>query len=196
MNNQYNIFFIELVSTLCNHGFSGSYLFKGALKERRNTGGLMAEIIISNVSVYAAIADEAFVDMEKRLEESRKLRSEGEGWIVSFDPSQKSFKSALIYIVFSALWLEAILHLRIADQHGKSHSKEVDRKSYEEKLAILGVDDREISCSLAAFRELRREIIHEKAFFAQDKFRSAQDEARKVRHLMQIIQEKLGKATD
>ena len=154
----------------------------------------MEPIILTNVNVYAAIAEEAFVDMEKRLAEGRKQRSDGEGWIISFDPSQKSFKSALVYIIFSALWLEAILHLRIANQHGKSRAKDVDRKSYEEKLAILGVNDGELSCSLATFRELRREIIHEKAFFAQDKFRAAQDEARKVRHLMQRIQERLGEA--
>lgn len=156
----------------------------------------MAQIILSNVKVYAAIAEEAFVDMEKRLAEGRKPRSDGNGWILSFDPSQKSFKSALVYITFSALWLEAILHLRIADQYGKSRSKEVDRKSYEEKLAILGVNDGELFCSLEAFRELRREIIHEKAVFAQDKFRAAQNEARKVRQLMRIIQEKLCKEGD
>lgn len=156
----------------------------------------MAQIILSNVNVYATIAEEAFVDMEKRLAEGRKARSDGEGWILSFDPSQKSFKSALVYITFSALWLEAILHLRITDQHGKSRSKEVDRKSYEEKLAILGISDGELSCSLVAFRDLRREIIHEKAFFSQDKFRTAQDEARKVRQLMQRIREKLGDECD
>lgn len=154
----------------------------------------MTQIILSNANVYAAIAEEAFVDMKKRLAEGRKPRSDGDGWILSSDPSQTSFKSALVYITFSALWLEAILHLRIADQHGKTRSKEVDRKSYEEKLAILGVNDEELSCSLAAFRELRREIIHERAFFAQNKFRTAQDEARKVRQLMQRLQETLGEA--
>jgi len=154
----------------------------------------MTQIITSNVDVYAAIAEEAFVDMEKRLAEGRKPRADGKGYIVKFDPSQKSFKSALVYITFSALWLEAILHLRIADQHGKSRSKEADRKSYEEKLEILGVSDGELSCSLEAFRTLRREIIHEKAFFDQNKHRVAQDEARKVRQLMQIVQEKLVEA--
>ena len=164
------------------------------LDESRNTGGPMTQFIASNVDVYAAIAEDAFVDMEKRLAEGRKPRSDGEGWILSFDPSQESFKSALVCITFSALWLEAILHLRIADQYGKSRSKEVDRKSYEEKLEILGVSDGELSCSLAAFRYLRREIIHEKAFFDQNKFRVAQDEARKVRQLMQRVQEKLVEA--
>lgn len=151
----------------------------------------MTQVIISNVDVYAAIAEDAFVDMEKRFAEGRKLRSDGEGWIISFDPSQNSFKSALVYITFSALWLEAILHLRIAEQYGKSRSKDDDRKSYEEKLEILGVSDEELSCSLAAFRDLRREIIHEKAFFDQNKPQVAQDEAQKVRQLMQKIQKKL-----
>ncbi len=151
----------------------------------------MTQIIMSNVDVYAAIADEAFVDMEKQLIEGREPRSDGKGWILSFDPSQKGFKSALVCITFSALWLEATLHLHIADQYGKSQSKEADRKSYEEKLKILGIRDEELSCALAAFRDLRRTIIHEKAFFDQNEFRFAQDEARKVRQLMQRVQEKL-----
>ena len=154
----------------------------------------MTEIILSNVNVYAAIAEEAFAETEKRLEEGRKPRSDGEGWVLSFDPSQKSFKNALIYITFSALWLEAILHLRIADQHGKRRSKEIDRKSYEDKLAVLGIIDEELSLSLAAFRDLRREIVHEKAFFSQGEFRTAQNEAHKVRRLMQRIREALGEA--
>lgn len=165
---------------------------EGVLSEQHNSGDLMAQIILSNVNVYAAIAEEAFVDMEKRLAEGRKHRSDGEGWVLSFDPSQKSFKSALVYITFSAIWLEATLHLRIADKYGKNRSKEADRKTYEEKFAILGVNDENLFSLLAAFRDLRREIIHEKAFFTQNKFRTAQDEARKVRQLMQRIQRTLG----
>lgn len=151
----------------------------------------MTELILSNVNVYAAIAEEAFVEMEKRLKEGRKPRSDGKGRTISFDPSQKSFKNALIYITFSALWLEATLHLRISDKYGKRRSKEVDRKSYEEKLAVLGISDEELSLSLAAFRDVRREIVHEKAFFFQGKFRTAQNEAQKVRRLMQRIQKVL-----
>lgn len=78
-----------------------------ALDEPRNIGGLMTQIFPSNVDVYAAIAEEAFAEMEKRLTEGRKLRADGKGYINKFDPSQKSFKSALISITFSALWLEA-----------------------------------------------------------------------------------------
>jgi len=151
----------------------------------------VTHIVPSNVNVYAAIAEEAFADMEKRLTEGRKPKADGKGWVISFDPNQKSFKSSLIYITFSALWLEAILHQRITSMHGKSRSKDVDRQTYEEKLKILGVNDEELSCSLAEFRALRREIIHEKAFFDQNKFRVAQDEARKVQQLMRTVRDKL-----
>lgn len=65
----------------------------------------MEQIILSNVKIYAAIAEEAFEDMEKRLAEGRKPRSDGKGWVLSFDPSRKSFKSALVYITFSAFWV-------------------------------------------------------------------------------------------
>jgi hypothetical protein len=44
---------------------------------------------------------------------------------------------------------------------------------------------------LRDFRDLRREIIHEKAFFGQKKSRVAQDEAHEVRRMMQKVQEKL-----
>lgn len=151
----------------------------------------MTQIVLSNVDVYAAIAEEAFADMERRAAEDRRPKANGKGWIISFDPTQKSFKSALVYITFSALWLEAILHLRITSLHGKSLSKNADRKTYEEKLKILGVNDEELSCSLVEFRDLRREIIHEKAFFDQNKSRVAQDEARKVQQLMLRVRDKL-----
>jgi hypothetical protein len=161
------------------------------IKGRCSSGGPMNEIIISNVGIYAEIAEEAFAEMEKGVEEDRKPNSDGDGWIVTFDPSQKSFKCALVFITFSALWLEAILHLRIADKRGKSLSRQIDRKSYEEKLEFLGVNDQGLSDSLRDFRDLRREIIHEKAFFGQKKCRVAQDEAHEVRRMMKKVQEKL-----
>lgn len=184
-------FCIELTSGLSKHGRRQVEILERTSNETRKIGDLMTQNVPSNVDVYAAIAEEAFADMERRTAEGRKPKADGKGWVISFDPTQKSFKSALVYITFSALWLEAILHLRITRLHGKSRSKTVGRKTYEEKLKILGVNDEELSCSLAEFRALRREIIHEKAFFDQNKFRVAQDEAQKVQQLMLRVRDKL-----
>lgn len=154
----------------------------------------MTHIIHSNVNIYAAIAEEAFADMEERLANECRPGTDGNGWIRTFDPSQRSFKSALVYITFSAMWLESILHLRIADRLGKSRAKRFDRKSYEEKLEFLGVSDTDLSRSLCEFRDLRREIIHEKAYFEQSEIRFAQKEARKVRRMIRNVQGKLDEA--
>ncbi len=72
---------------------------------RCSYGGPMNEMILSNVDIYAAIAEEAFADMEEGLAEGRKKKSEGDGWVLSFDPSHKSFKSALVYITITAFWI-------------------------------------------------------------------------------------------
>lgn len=68
----------------------------------------MKQIILSNVDIYPAIAEEAFVDMEKGLAKGRKPRSEGDGWILTFAPSRQSFKSVLVYITFAAFFWPTI----------------------------------------------------------------------------------------
>jgi len=59
------------------------------------------------------------------------------GWIITFDPEQKSFKQAMIAIAFTGMWLEAFLHLRIVRDYGVKKFEEYDFKSYADKLQHL-----------------------------------------------------------
>lgn len=151
----------------------------------------MGQFVVSNAGIYFAIAEEAFAEMEDDLAKNRTPKEDGSGWIIKYDPDQKSFKNALICIVFSTLWLEAILHIKIAARYSKQEAKKQDRKSYALKLEMLGVDDPEVLSEATDFRELRRLIVHEKAFFDKGDHRTAQDEARKTWGLMRRIAQEL-----
>lgn len=117
--------------------------------------------------------------------------ADGKGWILTFDPSRRSFKAALIHIIFSACWLEAKLHLEIASRFSKTKADQFDKKRYEDKLELLGVLDEELRGRFTSFRDLRRELAHEKAFFNQGSVLVAQKEARQVRMLMQEVSRRL-----
>ena len=70
----------------------------------------MAKLVVTNVSTYRAIATEAFEAMRGLVESGRWPKEDGSpGWILKFDPDQKSFKQAMIAIVFTGMWLEALL---------------------------------------------------------------------------------------
>lgn len=141
----------------------------------------MREIVVSNFQIYSDIAEDAFLQMQEQSSKGRKPRLDGEGWINTLDLDQKSFKSALVYIAFAGMWLEAILHLLVVKHLGAAAYKKVDRLTYEKKLAALGINDDDLFGSLKYFRDLRRELLHEKAYFEQNNIRTAQDEAVKVR---------------
>ena len=104
----------------------------------------MNKPIISNVTVYKAIAEEAYSDMVQLVNSGRKRKTDGsDGWIIQLDPEQKSFKKAMISIVFTGMWLEALTHLLIVKKFGEKKFKEYDFKSYEEKLELLGITEKE-----------------------------------------------------
>lgn len=148
----------------------------------------MAELIYTNVSTYRAIAIEAFEAMQELVESGRQPKGDGSpGWILQFDPNQKSFKQAMIVIVFTGMWLEALLHLLIVRDHGEAKFREVDYKSYEEKLRLVGIDDNSILEAAARFRIARKELVHEKAHFNAGETQTAQDEARNAYQLMLAI---------
>lgn len=155
----------------------------------------MSDFVPTNVQMYGEIAEDAFRDMENLLEKGRRSKPGGDGWIIKPDPNHKSFKSALVFIAFSGMWLEATLHLLIVKHHGTAAFNKIDNSKYEAKLKFLGIDDQSLSDCLADFRILRRELLHEKAFLKQfTKPRIAQDEARKVRSTMQHVRARLEKA--
>ncbi len=148
----------------------------------------MAELIYTNVSTYRAIAIEAFEAMQELVESGRRPKEDGSpGWILQFDPNQRSFKQAMVVIVFTGMWLEALLHLLIVRDHGEAKFREVDYKSYEEKLRLVGIDDNSILEAAKRFKTARKALVHEKAHFDTGATKTAQDEARNAYQLLLTI---------
>lgn len=152
----------------------------------------MNELILTNVFTYKAIAVDAFESMQEHMESCRRTKDDGsQGWILQFDPSQKSFKQAMIVIVFTGMWLEALLHLLIVRSHGEAKFRELDFKSYEEKLKLLGVFEESVLEAATRFRKARKELVHEKAHFDTSETKIAQDEAHNAYQMLLAIESAL-----
>ena len=148
----------------------------------------MENFIFTNISTYKAIADESYHKMCDLMEAGRKPLPDG-GWVVSVDPEQKSFKQAMISVVFSAMWIDAYLHQLIAKRSGVEKAEELDRKKYEKKLQYLGVNDQSIISQVTDFREARNEMVHEKAYADTGDIKTAQGEAEKAYNLRRILEQ-------
>lgn len=83
----------------------------------------------------------------------------------------------MIVIVFTGMWLEALMHLLIVRDYGRKKFEEVDFSSCEEKLRLLGCSNQEILDRVARFRKVRKALVHEKAHFDDGRIMKAQDEA-------------------
>lgn len=150
----------------------------------------MNHFVHTNVEVYGAIAVEAYQKMVQSIEAGRRPKPDGSvGWIVKIDPAQTSFKQAMICLVFTGMWLEAMMHLLIVKEHGENRYKEYDFKSYEEKLTLLGCTDKELLTSVSRFRKGRKTLVHEKAHFDDVEIRWAQKEAENAHGLLTAINE-------
>lgn len=152
----------------------------------------MTAFIFTNVSVYKAIAEDAYTQAIALLEINRTPKPDGNGYILHYDPESKSFKSAMVTIVFAGMWLEALLHLQIVHKLGEEKFREFDRKSYEEKLMLLGVSDERVLSNVKRFRESRKDLVHEKAHFNQGTIKTAQDEAGFAISLMHELEAVVG----
>ena len=154
----------------------------------------MNRFVFTNVAIYKAIADEAYHKMVQSVEAGRRRKPDGSaGWIVTYDPDQTSFKQAMISVVFTGMWLEAVTHLLIVKVHGKDKFKEYDFKSYEEKLTLLGCIDQELLNSVSRFRQARKSLVHEKAHFDDAEIRWAQKEAENAHELLLAVNEHFSK---
>jgi hypothetical protein len=148
----------------------------------------MSQLVITNVSIYKAIAIGAHAEMQELLTSGRRPKEDGSpGWIITYDPDQKSFKQAMIAIVFTGLWLEALLHLLIVRDHGVNTFNKYDRKSYSEKLRLLGCSDNAVLASADRFQNCRKELVHEKAYLDTGQIKTAQDEADNAHQLLVSI---------
>ena len=136
--------------------------------------------IHTNYQVFYHIAEEAYIAMGEALNQSRRPKPNDEqGWIITYDPKQTSFKYAFIAIVFCGIFLESLLHLLIVKHKGLDVFNEYDFKLYGDKLRLLGCDDPEILEGCRHYQEARREIVHEKTHIDRidRNFRVAQKEA-------------------
>lgn len=137
----------------------------------------MERLIITNVFVYKSIAEDAYIQAVETEKKSRTTRLDNSGYVLRYDPEHTSFKSSIITVVFAGMWLEALTHLLIVRGHGEKKYREYDRKSYEDKLRLLGVEDEELLLLVGQLRATRRELIHEKAHFDIRTIKIAQKEA-------------------
>lgn len=148
----------------------------------------MSQVVISNVSAFKAIAVSAYTEMCELTSSGRRPKNDGSfGWIITFDLEQKSFKLAMITIVFTGMWLEAFLHLLIVKNHGVAKFKEYDRKSYADKIQLLGCFKPTIIEAATIFQKCRKELVHEKAYLDSGEIRKAQDEAENAHQLLLAV---------
>jgi len=150
----------------------------------------MDRLVITNISIYKAIAEEAYQNMVEMMNAGRRPKPDGStGWIITFDPKQTSFKQSMISIVFTGIWLEALMHLLIVRKFGKNKFKEYDFKSYEDKLQLLGCSDQELLERVSRFRNTRKSLVHEKAHFDDGEIKRAQVEAENANTMLIAIHE-------
>jgi hypothetical protein len=122
----------------------------------------------SNAAVYRAIAEEAQVESERQDTAARTPKPDGSnGFVIEYDPARQSFKQSLIAVAFSGIYLEALLCLEGTQRMGARWLREIDRKTYEEKLIELGVTDQALQ-SAERLRKSRKDLVHEKAVPASE----------------------------
>ena len=85
----------------------------------------VGDIALTNCSTYREIAIEACEISRDLLDAGRRPKDNG-GWVLSYDPERRSFKSACIAIVFAGVWFEAAAHLAFVERHGRAGAKEFD----------------------------------------------------------------------
>jgi hypothetical protein len=119
----------------------------------------------SNLSVYRSIADEANAQAQLLWDQARTPKPDGSaGFTIALDPSRKAFKQSMIAIAFSAIYFEALLYLVGTKKMGAKWNDEWDRKkTLEQKLRELGVNDEDFLNSAERLRKSRKDLVHEKA---------------------------------
>lgn len=90
------------------------------------------------------------------------------GYIIRWDPDRRSFKSAMITVVFCGMVLDALLYMELSARRGRVEAARIDRRPHEKRLEALGITDAGILDRVAAFREARKDLVHEKAIELAD----------------------------
>lgn len=145
--------------------------------------------LFTNINIYREIAEDACEAMWELDKVGRTPKNDGSGgYVLNYDPDRRSFKNAMVVIVFTGMWLEALLHQIIVDIHGEDKFNKVDRSfNYERKLELIGVTDSTLLGKVKRFRESRKELVHEKAHFDAGVIKVAQEEATLASEVMREI---------
>ena len=182
------------------------------------TEGKSHDFVHTNIHVFYKIAQESYEAISQDLNSRRKPKPGDEpGWIIAYDPYQKSFKNAFVTIIFSVVYLESLFHLLMVKQFGKEISEYRDREKLEKKLINLvvikrlgvekaytekkkmtdvifetllnklGDDEKSLIGSCKTLRETRNGIIHEKAHFDSGKIHVAQKEAENAFEVVKAV---------
>ena len=151
--------------------------------------------MITNIDVYFAIAEESQAEAERLENLARRPNPDG-GFIITYDPERKSFKNSLIAITFAGIYLESLLYMVGVKKFGRDeYDKKYDHKSYEDKLKLFGVTDATLLAEAKHVREMRRDLVHEKAVEFGDltaaAIHVAQDEAKKTVSFVKKVKERL-----
>lgn len=119
--------------------------------------------LISNLATFRAIAVEAHEEMRRLDDQARSHKPDGsDGYVITLDPTCRSFKQALITVAFAGVYFEALTYL-VARQQSESQARKVDRAAYREKLVVLKVTDELLLQAAESFRLDRNDLMHEKA---------------------------------
>jgi hypothetical protein len=157
--------------------------------------------MISNIGLYFAIAVEAQAEAERLDNLARRPKPDEEpGFIITYDPEQKSFKNSLIAIAFAGMYLESLFYIAGKKRYGKNkYNKKYDHKSYEEKLQLCGLIDQTLLTEAKHFREMRRELVHEKAVelsdLTADTIHFAQDDAKRAVSFVKQVAQRLAQVS-
>jgi hypothetical protein len=139
--------------------------------------------VFSNVQVFLDIAKEHLAQCEKSLDAHRTPRTDGvNGYILSPDPERRSFKSGLIAIAFAGVYLDALLRVVMILRLGMTKAQQLEMRTYETKMAALGVTDQDLLARTKDFRESRNDVMHEEPIvdgvLLKRSPKAAQDEAK------------------
>ena len=122
---------------------------------------------LSNAAVFLAIAENALAESERLLAANRRPNGAG-GYVVKLDPGQRSFKQALVALVFAGIYFEALAYAVARMRFSKERALEIDREPYPKRAALLGVEDEALHESLRQLQADRKGVVHEKALFLDD----------------------------
>jgi hypothetical protein len=145
--------------------------------------------------LYRDVAMEALVASEAEVDKHRRPREDGSpGHVITYDPGHTSFKQSMIAIVFAGMYMESQLWLFGCNLLGATEYKPIDKLPLDQRVSALGITDTELQADLKHYREVRKELVHEKPVpLSTDRspIRVAQEQAAKAVGLMHRIDEAL-----